>query len=52
MSTKTSPGILAPAKQGKHLENKWWDKLGWTDTYKGKFEFFFLELTEKLYVYS
>lgn len=41
MSTKTSPGILAPGKQCKHLESKWWDKLGWTDTYKGIFEFFF-----------
>lgn len=28
------------------------DKLGWTDTYKGIFEGFFLELTEKLYFYS
>lgn len=41
MSTKTSPGILAPGKQCKHLESKWWDKLGWTDTYKGIFEVFF-----------
>lgn len=43
MSTKTtSPGILAPGKQGKHFENKWWDELGSTDTYKDIIDFFFL----------